>query len=1097
VNVARSFGTVLGTVLCGLALASPAFGQSPGALNQYVVTNIDPKVLGDEGFDRTEAGIPGKPGAFLIVATPARANELRGRGATVRPLSGETRARTLPRVRTLPRARARVAPLPNPTHGYVVFRPWSLQPAPCPGPCATPNVPLKTWYHDMFLRNRDVVTEQVIGTSLQGQPIMAYKVTAPTRDSRGRRGDDERRPAVLYDSTQHAREWIATEVERRLFAYFVGNKRNRQVADILKTREVWFVPVVNPDGYDYTFVSPASRLWRKNLRDNNNDSQITDGDGVDTNRNFPYKWNWDLEGASDDPADETFHGTGGASEPEVAAIRALEARIRPRFQIDYHSFAQLILYPEGWQVETPATDAPIFQALSGDSDNPAVPGFDPEVSAQLYTTNGDITDDSYSTRGIAAYTVELSGGTGPAVGGTDGSDPNFTPGGFVFQDSEAAIEAEFQKNLPFALDNARSAGQPDQPVSHLNNTAAALVPSTFATSNGTPQTVEVNAKRSVGPVTAHWTINGRRERTARTTEWAGGSRYGKPGLYYHRMRARIDGMRTGDRVRVWFTASSQDRGRDRGRGRGRDDGERTQPFEYTVTSNTGAPVLLMVAEDYTGRSSLRGSGPYATSPPYRADYEAALRAAGIRFDTYDVDAAGRTAPSNLGVLSHYRAVVWETGDDAIVRGPNQQRPGGPASGATTGTEKLFDDEIVNARDYMNEGGKLLATGQFVLEGAWQQQTYNPLGATPPRPFCPSSSSLGNGFANSPPGQATPCRFASDDFQQYWLGAYSTLNGGDPSVAELQEQAPFGSSVFGLNGADSEQNQLNLYRFLTTSDILPAATYPQFSSRVAIKMSGPPAYDPPTGAWYAYSERGSSGYKRLQTTVNLTGKTSGSLKFKLSHSTEADFDYVFVEAHTVGQDDWTTLADQNGSTSDDTGAGCPDANPFWLDLHPFLKHYITRTADAGSPTGFSCAPAGSSGTWNAATGNSNGFHDWSVDLTPFAGRNVELSITYMTDPAVQGLGVFVDDVTITGDAQTLVSTSFESGTLAPFAAAGPPPGSPRIFRNWQPSQSKGFEDGPGIRTDHSVLFGFGLEGVTGAAERGRLIGDALRQLGVAP
>ena len=31
--------------------------------------------------------------------------------------------------------------------------------------------------------------------------------------------------------------------------------------------------------------------------------------------------------------------------------------------------------------------------------------------------------------------------------------------------------------------------------------------------------------------------------------------------------------------------------------------------------------------------------------------------------------------------------------------------------------------------------------------------------------------------------------------------------------------------------------------------------------------------------------------------------------------------MFVEAHTVGQDDWTTLPDPNGNTSDDTGAGC--------------------------------------------------------------------------------------------------------------------------------------------------------------------------------
>ena len=115
------------------------------------------------------------------------------------------------------------------------------------------------------------------------------------------------------------------------------------------------MPIVNPDGYDYTFTAPATRLWRKNLRDNNGDGAITNVDGVDTNRNWPTKWNYDLEGASDDPSSETFHGTRpGVRARGQGAARASIKRIGPTFLIDYHSFAQLILYPEGWQVETPS-----------------------------------------------------------------------------------------------------------------------------------------------------------------------------------------------------------------------------------------------------------------------------------------------------------------------------------------------------------------------------------------------------------------------------------------------------------------------------------------------------------------------------------------------------------------------------------------------------------------------------------------------------------------------------------------------------------------------------------------------------------------------
>jgi hypothetical protein len=692
-----------------------------------------------------------------------------------------------------------------------------------------------------------------------------------------------------------------------------------------------------------------------------------------------------------------------------------------------------------------------------------VPGFDPEVSAQLYTTNGDITGDALKNFKTQSYTVELDGGTGGAVGGTDGSTATFTPGGFVFQDSEADVQAEFEKNLPFAMDLARSATHPDDPTSHLGNAAPAMVPAKFVTSYGNPQTVEVNAKRSLGAVTAHWTIDGGPEQTAPTTQFDGGSRYGDPGVYYHRMRAAITGVHSDQDVTVWFTGG----------------GRSTQPFTYHQVSDTGADVLLMVAEDYTGNS---GFNAKSRQPYYQGAYTAALDAAGVKYDVYDVDASGRLAASQLGVLSHYKAVIWETGDDLYVRNGNQ--PGG------TGTRKLFDDEIVNARDYMNEGGKLLVAGQASLQGAWDQFLYNPLGDN--APFCKSNQTTGNGQSDTPPGQAFPCIIASNDFMQYWLGAYQNGDGGDPSAAALHEVSPVGATEFGLNGDDSAQNQNQLQRFLTTSSVLPKDQYPQFSSDPAIVKDGPPAYDPPEGTHYMYSQVADQSYKRLSTTVDLRGRASGSLAFKLSYDTEPRFDFVFVEAHTVGQDDWTTLP-VPGITSQDVGAGCGDDDPFWLQLHPFLGHYLTRSAQSGG--GFDCTPHGTTGDWNAASGNSGGFDDWNVDLSSFAGKNVEVSISYMQDPASRGLGVFVDDATVTVDGSQTAHTGFETaGNIDPFTVGGPPEGSPSNANNWTQTTTVGFKDGPGIRTDHSVYWGFGLEGVTGADTRRDLLKNALTYLG---
>ena len=277
----------------------------------------------------------------------------------------------------------------------------------------------------------------------------------------------------------------------------------------------------------------------------------------------------------------------------MAAYRTLMNRLKAKFMIDYHSHGELILYPEGWQVETQATDNPLMEALAGhDENNPAIPGYDPDLSAELYTVNGDITDDALHVDGTQAYTVELTGGSGPAVGGTDGTHPNRVPGGFVFQDSEADVQTVFEENREFALDLARSAPDPDDPVSHIGNEAPDFVPNAFAVSNGDPQRLEVNVKKALGAVTAHWQVAGGGSGSAPMSEWDGGLRYGEPGTYYHHMRATAEtGATPGQQVEVWFTAG----------------GEESGHFTYTLASDSGARVLLLVAEDYTGNSSLAGS----------------------------------------------------------------------------------------------------------------------------------------------------------------------------------------------------------------------------------------------------------------------------------------------------------------------------------------------------------------------------------------------------------------------------------------------------------------------------------------------------------
>ena len=93
----------------------------------------------------------------------------------------------------------------------------------------------------------------------------------------------------------------------------------------------------------------------------------------------------------------------------------------------------------------------------------------------------------------------------------------------------------------------------------------------------------------------------------------------------------------------------------------------------------------------------------------------------------------------------------------------------PASRAAPARPSSPTSEVLNVRDYLNDGGKALVAGKFALQSGWDEFLFNPLGA-PPNPFCKSNQTDPSGD-DDPPGQNFNCVKLSNDFQQYWLGAY--------------------------------------------------------------------------------------------------------------------------------------------------------------------------------------------------------------------------------------------------------------------------------------------------------------------------------------
>jgi carboxypeptidase T len=265
-----------------------------------------------------------------------------------------------------------------------------------------------------------------IGRSVEGRPILALRI--------GVRHGSARK--ILFMGCHHAREWVAVEVPFLLAKELIEKRNDAPISGWLTQAEIWVVPMVNPDGHEFTRTS--ARLWRKNRRRN------ADGSfGVDPNRNYGYMWGTlDVPTSSHTPSDETYVGPRAFSEPETRAVRDLVAVEQFAGVVTYHSFSQLILYPWGYTAD-PIAD-PVDRArmtqlaaeMAAAIHHVHAKTYIPQPSAQLYPTAGDTTDWTYGTYGIPSFTIELR----PAT---------VEQGGFILPASE--IQPTYEENRPAAF----------------------------------------------------------------------------------------------------------------------------------------------------------------------------------------------------------------------------------------------------------------------------------------------------------------------------------------------------------------------------------------------------------------------------------------------------------------------------------------------------------------------------------------------------------------------------------------------------------------------------------------------------------------------
>ena len=196
--------------------------------------------------------------------------------------------------------------------------------------------------HQQLLRMAElyphlVSSPQQIGTSHEGRPIVAVRLSSTQQD-------DALVPEVLYTALHHAREPTGMmSLFYTMWSLLEGYGADAESTYLLDNRALWFIPLVNPDGYAYNVAGfPfGGGLWRKNMR--------AQGDSaVDLNRNYgpEHFWNHEAGGSSTNRNADNYRGSAPFSEPETQAIRDFCLRRRFDVALNHHTFSNLFIQPQ-------------------------------------------------------------------------------------------------------------------------------------------------------------------------------------------------------------------------------------------------------------------------------------------------------------------------------------------------------------------------------------------------------------------------------------------------------------------------------------------------------------------------------------------------------------------------------------------------------------------------------------------------------------------------------------------------------------------------------------------------------------------------------
>ncbi|KAK8856386.1 metallocarboxypeptidase ecm14 [Apiospora arundinis] len=198
---------------------------------------------------------------------------------------------------------------------------------------------INTWLellHSMF--QGDLVEKFSIGKTAEGRDIPALRVGLGSSAGSGSR------KTILITGGLHAREWISISTVNYLAWSFITSYGQDELVDrILDKYDIVFIPVVNPDGYEYTWTN--DRLWRKTRQN----TTMEYCPGVDLDHAFGYQWG--PSESQTEPCSLTYGGEGPFHAVEAAQLaqwaknETQNNNVNFIAYLDLHSYSQQILWP--------------------------------------------------------------------------------------------------------------------------------------------------------------------------------------------------------------------------------------------------------------------------------------------------------------------------------------------------------------------------------------------------------------------------------------------------------------------------------------------------------------------------------------------------------------------------------------------------------------------------------------------------------------------------------------------------------------------------------------------------------------------------------